>query len=160
MKKFLAVFDGYKMSKSTMDYAIQLTKIADAYLVGVFLDEFIYHTYNVYKVLKTSSAPDETIKELNEKDKKKRDAAALQFEKACSEAGLKFSIHRDKSIAIQELKHESMFADLIIINEYETFTKYKEEPPTRFMKELLSDVQCPVLVVPAAYKAIDKIVLS
>ena len=159
MKKFLAVFDGYKMSKSTMEYAIQLSKIADAHLVGVFLDEFIYHSYNVYKVLKTSSAPYETMKELNEKDKKKRDAAALQFEKTCSKARVKFTIHRDRNIALQELKHESMFADLIIINEYETFTKYKEEPPIRFMKELLADVQCPVLVVPAAFKTIDKIIL-
>ena len=81
------------------------------------------------------------------------------FKKACEKAKITFSIHRDKSIALQELKHESMFADLIIINEYETFTKYKEEPPTRFMKDLLGDVQCPVLVVPNSFKPVDKIVL-
>jgi hypothetical protein len=38
MKKFLAVFDGYKMSLSTLDYAIQLTKLAEAHLVGIFLN--------------------------------------------------------------------------------------------------------------------------
>jgi len=53
MKKFLAVFDGYKMSKSTLEYAIQLTQAANAHLVGVFLDEFIYRNYNVTKVIKT-----------------------------------------------------------------------------------------------------------
>jgi hypothetical protein len=41
MKKFLAVFDGYKMSSSTLDYAIQLTKLAEANLVGMPL--FIAH---------------------------------------------------------------------------------------------------------------------
>lgn len=159
MLNFLAVFDGYKVSKSTMDYAIQITKASKAHLVGVFLDEFIYRSYNVYEVMTTNKNYDAVIKDLDGKDKKKRDEAVLIFQKACEKSGVNFSIHRDKSIALQELKHESMFADLIIINEYETFTKYKEQPPTRFIKELLSDVQCPVLVVPNTFKPVDKIVL-
>ena len=159
MLNFLAVFDGYKVSISTMDYAIQIAKASEAHLVGVFLDEFIYRSYNVYQVMTTNKNYDAVMKDLDEKDKKKRDEAVVTFEKACEKSGISFSIHRDKNIALQELKHESMFADLIIINEYETFTKQKEPPPTRFIKELLSDVQCPVLVVPKTFKAVDKIVL-
>jgi nucleotide-binding universal stress UspA family protein len=159
MKKFLAVFDGYRMSKSTLDHAIQLTRLANAHLVGVFLDEFFYHSYSVYNVLTTAKNPDSELQVLDLKDKKKRDVAVQQFQKACTKANINYSVHRDISIAIQELKHESMFADLIIINQYETFTRYKEKPPTRFMKELLDDVQCPVLTVPMAFKPIDKIVL-
>ena len=159
MKMFLAAFDGFNMSKSTLDYAIQLTKTANAHLVGVFLDEFIYRSYNVVKVIKTYENYEEKMKELDAKDKKKRDDAAQQFQKACSKAGINFSIHRDKGFAINDLKKESMFADLIVINEDETFTKYKQESPTRFMKDLLSDVQCPVLVVPKNFKTINKIVL-
>lgn len=159
MKKFLAVFDGYKMSKSTLNYAIQLSRITNAHLVGVFLDEFIYRSYNVVKVIKTNENYDAVIKKLDTEDKKKRDSAAQQFQIACGKAGIHYSVHRDKSFALLELKHESMFADLIIINEYETFTKYKEELPTRFMKDLLGDVQCPVLLVSNKFKPIEKIVL-
>ncbi len=159
MKKFLAVFDGYKMSQSTMDYAIRLTHAGNALLVGIFLDEFIYRNYNVYKVVTTAENPDAVIKGLDAKDKNTRDKSVLEFEAACRTAGVDFIVHRDKNIAIQELKHESMFADVIIINEYETFTKFKEQPPTNFMKELLGDVQCPVLVVPSKFKPIDKLVL-
>jgi nucleotide-binding universal stress UspA family protein len=159
MKKYLAVFDGYKFSASTMQYAIQLTRITNAHLVGVFLDEFIYRSYSAYKVMTSYKNYDTVLKELDEKDQKKRDAAVLNFQVACEKSGINFSIHRDRSIALQELKHESMFADLILINKYETFTKYKEDPPTRFIKELLNDVQCPVFVVPKAFKPVDKIVL-
>ena len=159
MKNFTAVFDGYKMSKSTLDYAIQLTKAVDAHLLGVFLDEFIYRDYNVYNVVTGDDNYERVMKALDAKDKKKRDAAALQFQKACEKAGVNFSIHRDKSFAMQELKRESMFADLVIINENETFTRFKEQAPTRFIKELLSDVQCPVLVVSNKFKPINKIVL-
>ena len=159
MKKFLAVFDGYKMSQSTLQYAIQLTKFTDAHLVGVFLDDFIYHSYNAYEVMTTYKNYEEVFKKLNAKDEEKREKAALEFQEMCEKRGVRFSIHKNKNIAIQEVKRESMFADLIIINGAETFTKYKETLPTRFMKDLLGDVQCPVLVVPSAFKPIDKIIL-
>src|SRR5690606_11977226 len=66
---------------------------------------------------------------------------------------------RDKSLALQELQHESIFADLIIINENDDFKRKPEESPTSFMKELLRDIQCPVLVVPNIVRPIDKVVL-
>ena len=159
MKKYLAVFDGFKFSKSTLEYAIQLTQVTKANLVGVFLDDFLYRSYDAYKVMTTYKNYDSVIQELDETDKNKRDEAVLSFQKACEKSRISFSIHRDKSIALQELKHESIFADLIIINEYETFTKYKEQLPIRFIKDLLGDVQCPVLVVPNSFKPVDKIVL-
>jgi nucleotide-binding universal stress UspA family protein len=159
MKKFLAVFDGYKLSKSTMEYAIPFAKSLDAQLTGVFLDDFLYRTYDVYKIITSSDNYQAIIKEMDEKDKERRDEAVREFKMACASAGISCSVKRDKSIAAQELKHESMFADLIIINEYETFSKPKEQSPTNFMKDLLGDVQCPVVVVPAVFKPIDKIVL-
>lgn len=159
MKKFLAVFDGYKMSASTLEYAIQLTKLTEAHLVGVFLNEFIYHSYSAYEVMTSYQDYEKVLEKLDAKDEEKREKAALEFQKSCEKERIHFSIHKNKNIAIQELKHESMFADLIIINQSETFTKYKESLPTRFIKDLLGDVQCPVLVVPPAFKPIDKIIL-
>ena len=158
-KKFLAVFDGFKFSKSTMDYAIQLTKDSNAFLVGVFLDEFIYRSYSVSKVVSSYKNDEEILKQLDAKDQQKRDETVKQFEQACGQADIQYSFHRNKGIAIQELKQESIFADLIIINDSETFNRFAEDPPTRFIKELLSDVQCPVLVVPDIYRPIDKITL-
>ena len=75
MKKILAVFDGYKMSKSTLDYAIQMAQVTNANLVGVFLDELIYRTYSVTKIIKTYDNYDSVIKKLDAKDKVKRDKA-------------------------------------------------------------------------------------
>jgi len=159
MKKFIAVFDGYKISKSTLTYAQELAYTANAHLVGVFLDEFIYRSYSIGKVYKNYEKPEDVVKQLDEKDRKKREDAVRQFEQSCGKAKISFSVHRDKSVALQELKHESMFADLIIISEHETFSRYKEKSPTRFIKDLLADVQCPVLIVPGAYKPVDKITL-
>ena len=159
MKKFLVVFDGYKMSESSLQYAIQLTRSENAHLVGVFLDDVIYHTYSVYAVITNNSNYEKKLNELDARDKVKRDKSVLKFQQVCKAAKINFSVHRDINIPSMELINESIFADLIIINEYETLTKTKESPPTHFIKNLLSDVQCPVLIVPATFKKIDKIVL-
>jgi nucleotide-binding universal stress UspA family protein len=64
-----------------------------------------------------------------------------------------------RNIALQELLHESIYADLLIVDNSETLTHYTEKIPTRFIRDLLTDVQCPVLVVPHKFKPINKLVL-
>lgn len=72
---------------------------------------------------------------------------------------MEYTIHHDRNIAIQELKHESIYTDLLIIDSKETLTHYTEKLPTRFIRDLLGDAQCPVLVVPKKYKPLQKIIL-
>ena len=158
-KKFLAVFDGLKFSQSTLDYAIQLSTQTNALLVGVFLDEYLYRSYNMNKILNSNKNAEQLMKALDAEDQQKRDEAVKLFEQACNKAGIDYSLHRNTGIAIQELKEESIFADLIIINDGETFNRFSVNPPTRFIKELLGDVQCPVLIVPDKFQAVDKITL-
>ena len=159
MKNFLAVFDGYKISDSTLAYAQQLAAKTNARLVGVFLDDFFYHSYDLAKTYTTAENPEAEIEKLNEKDRIKREEAVRFFQASCESAAVEFTIHRDSSIALQDLKLESMFADLIIINESERFAQVREQTPSRFIKDLLADVQCPVMVVPSTYRTINKIVL-
>jgi len=160
MKKFIAAFDGLKFSESTLDYALFLSKHSNAHLVGVFLDDFSRHSYSIADITKYEGAMfDEHVQELNEKDKEDRDRSVEEFEEACQSAGINYSVHRDKNIAIQELLHESIYADLIIISGVETVTRYDEPAPTRFIRDLLNDVQCPVLLVPERYRPVDKIIL-
>ena len=155
-KKFLAVFDGLKFSKSTLEYAIQLTRDANAFLIGFFLDQVIY-PYNVSPILGSYKDEEQLFSQQAAKDKEVKDESIKQFERACSQAGIHYSFHRNSGIASQELKQESVFADLIIINANETFSMFPENPPAHFIKELLTDVQCPVLVAPGKFKPIDKI---
>jgi nucleotide-binding universal stress UspA family protein len=158
MKKILAVFDGYKLCQGTIEYAIEITKLNNAHLTGVFLDAFYYRSYNFTKVIKTAADPDLKIKELDKLDEQQRAKSANDFEQACQQSGISFSIHRDHSMPLYELQYESMFADLIVINESEKFTPSDHHVPTVFIKDLLSSLQSPVLVVPDQYTAINKIV--
>lgn len=160
MKKIIAAFDGLKFSNSTLQYAVQLAKQSSAHLTGVFLDDFTNHSYKIYELIKEEGGYfEKKQKQLDEKDAEKRSLAVKKFEEACRKAGVEHSLHHDRNIAIQALLHESIYADLIIIDYNETLTPYTEKAPTRFIRELLTDVQCPVLTTPRVYKPINKLVL-
>lgn len=160
MKKFIAAFDGLNFSESTMEYAIELAKTANAHLVGVFLDDFIRRSYGVAEIVNYEGSDlDKHLHELNDQDKEARAESVEVFEKACQGAGLNYSVHRDKNVALQELLHESIYADLLVIDGSETLSRISAEPPTRFIRELLNDVQCPVLIIPKNYKSFEKLIL-
>jgi nucleotide-binding universal stress UspA family protein len=159
MKKIIAAFDGLKYSESTQDYAIDLSKHTSAHLVGLFLNDYTYTSYKVYELIAKEGVSKNRLQQYEAKDKSIRDTAAAKFEKACQRAKLEYSVHIDKKIAAHEVKHESIYADLLIINVKETLTHYTEKLPTRFIRDLLTDAQCPVLVVPQKYKPVEKVIL-
>jgi nucleotide-binding universal stress UspA family protein len=160
MIKIIAAIDGLKFSESTRDYAIWAAKQRHAHLVGVFLDDFTYHSYKIYDLLQEEGGFSEAKqKRLEERDTKLRESAVSSFETACKKAGIQYTLHHDRSIAIQELLHESIYADLLIVDSSETLTHYPEKVPTRFARDLLSNVQCPVLIVPHKFKPVDRVIL-
>ena len=160
MKKIIAAFDGLKFSESTRDYAIYLAKQSNAHLVGVFLEDFTYQSYKVYDLIREGGENVETKQRILEReDHDVRASAVHNFETACGTAGVEYTVHHDKSIARQELLHESIYADLLIICIKETLTHYTEKLPTRFIRDLLTNVQCPVMVVPQRFKTINNLVL-
>lgn len=160
MKKIIAVIDGLKYSESTTQYAVHIAKQTGSHLIGVFLDDFTYHSYKIYDLVTQSGyVSEEKMARLEKDDVEAREGAAQKFSKACQEAGLNYAVHHDRNIAIQELLHESVFADLLILEGKETFTHYEERLPTRFVRNVLSEVQCPVLVVPKKFTPYNKAVL-
>lgn len=159
MKKITAAFDGLKFSKSTRDYAIYLSKQTSTHLVGAFMDDSTYSSYKIYDLIVNQGVSAERLKAFEEKDAATRNAAAETFEKSCQQAKLEYSIHHNRNFAIQALKHESIYTDLLVIDSKETFAHHKEELPTRFIRDLLSDTQCPVLLVPQKYSPVKKIIL-
>ncbi|RYF87540.1 MAG: universal stress protein [Chitinophagaceae bacterium] len=160
MKKFIAAFDGLNFCESTMSYSIYLAQHCGAKLVGVFLEDFSRRSYGTVEIAHYAGEDlDRHIKELDEKDDQIRRKHIRQFQEACKTAGIQHAIHRDRNVAMQELLHESIYADLLIISPSETLTRYQEPTPSRFVRELLNDVQCPVVLVPATYHPVNKIIL-
>ena len=159
MKKIIAAFDGLDFNLATLDYAAYLTKESQAHLVGVFLEDMVRHSYSVVDITHFEGGDfDKHLQELNQKDKEEQKESIGKFEEYCHRESISYSIHRDRNVAAQELLKESIYADLLVINRNETMTRYEEAPPARFVKDILHDVQCPVLVVPERFQPFDKII--
>ncbi len=159
MQKIIVAFDGLNFSESANSYARELASLNNAYLTGVFLDDRTYTSYKIYDLVLKDGVSEKKIKNFRELDRLKRESSTLNFEKSSQHAGLQYNVHHDHNVALQELIHESIYADFLIVDEKETLTHYDDKHPSRFIKDVLADVQCPVLVVPASYKAIEKVVL-
>ena len=159
MQKIVVAFDGLNYAKSSQDGAIYLAQLTGAHLVGVFLDDPTYNSYRIHEMLTKGSVTESSLRELNKTDAATRKAAAEKFSKACQKEGIHFSVHHDRHLALNDLKHESIYADLLMISSAETFTHYKEKLPTRFIRDMLVDVQCPVLLLPSPFKPFEKLVM-
>lgn len=160
MKKFVAAFDSLRFSESTLDYAVYLTRHSHAHLVGVFLEDVSRRSYSMSDALKYEGTDfQKHLEKLDEKDDEKRMESIEIFTRACEKADVIFSIHRDRNVALQEMLHESVYADLIVISADETISRQTESLPTRFIRDLLNDVQCPVVLAPPLYKPVGKVIL-
>lgn len=154
MKKIIVALDGLKLAESSMETAVQLTRQHQAHLVGVFLDDFTHNSFDVAVALQQNN-----MQELIRKDEHLRDTAVKLFEEKCQAEKVPFSVHRDKNFAIQDLLRESIYADLLVVAAEDTFSRFEETPPTRFTRDLLADVQCPVLITRKGMQQPEKIVM-
>lgn len=159
MKKILAAFDGLKYSQATCDYALHLAQMTHAHLVGVFLDDITYTSYRIYDLIGKEGVSEQRLSDMQRSDLEKRKAAAAQFEEACQKKSISYAVHHDRNVAINELKHESIYTDLLVIDRRETLTHYTEKLPTSFIRDILVDTQSPVFLVPTRYKPIEKLIL-
>lgn len=159
MKKILAVLDGLNYSGSTAAYAVFIAKQEKAHLVGVFLEDISYRSYALYELVDESGVSDKRIQDYAERDRHTRARSVHLFELACQEAGLNYTVHKDKDIAIDALLHESIYADLMIIDAKEAFRRLKENKPSHFLKQVMAEAVCPLLLVPSAFQTPDKSVM-
>jgi uncharacterized protein (DUF1778 family) len=113
----------------------------------------------VVKLNREISISENKLKKLIANDDETRKKSVELFKQACQDAQVNFSIQHDKNIAYKEIIHESLYSDLLILNSKETFTNYEEKTPSRFIKNILEDIQCPVILVPEKFNVIEKIIL-
>lgn len=159
MNKVLAALDGLKLSESTMAYAVYLSREFNSHIVAAFLEEMVYHARpgNEDKYAITDWSEIET---LTKKEEQIRAASANKLQTKFNVEGVQYNIHRDKIIALQSLVNESHYADMILIDANENFSNWDSSKPSHFLRNVLSDADCPVMVVPGEFEPIEKFVFA
>ncbi|MCS6934822.1 MAG: universal stress protein [Chitinophagales bacterium] len=158
MRKILAVYDGLKYSGSTTQYAAELAKVGNGFIVGAFLHDLRYLNLAQYYTFDQPFIDLSGLEKIRKEDDEKINLNVALFRRYCEERGIHHKVHLDRGVPLQEVLRESAFADFIIIDSHTGFSSVGENQPSAFLKDLLADSYCPVLLVPHKYSYFDKIV--
>ena len=150
MKKILIAFDGSHFSEGALEFARQLQTKNQVFLAGIFLPQIDYSALWSYS---GGGQAGSLFVPLVEDE----DAVAVQqnikrFEEYCIKHNIEFSVHKDfLDFAVPQLKKESRFADLLVLSSERFYEQAGSDGPNDYLKEVLHDVECPVVVVPKTF---------
>jgi hypothetical protein len=157
MKKIIIAFDGENFSEGAFKFALKLHELKPILLTGIFLPVSTFA--NLWAYTAVSGAAYMPI--LEENDRVTLNKSIARFEKLCQHNGIEYRVHEDtENFSLNELKKESIFADLLILGSESFFENLGTETPNGFLQDALHDVKCPVLIIPEKFSFPKSIVLG
>lgn len=162
MQKILLAIDAIKLDMPALDFACYLGKLTHSQVTGIFLENLVDEERPVVKVEGIRYIDWELDENSEEYQVKKRiiEQNIALFKEACETRAVKCSLHRDGGAPEGEIVRESRFADLLIIDAATSFNKRYEGSPTEFVKDVLKEAECPVIIAPESFDGIDEIVFT
>ena len=150
MKKILIAFDGSHFSEGALEFARQLQTKNQVFLAGIFLPQIDYSALWSYSG--GGQAGSLFIPLVEDEDAVAVQQNIRRFEEYCTKHDIEFSVHKDFfDFAVPQLKQESRFADLLILSSERFYEQAGSDEPNDYLKEVLHDVECPVVVVPETF---------
>jgi nucleotide-binding universal stress UspA family protein len=145
MEKILLAMDAVNLNTNAIDFACFIAKLTHSRLTGVFLEGLLDERPLVLVGDDIQEAVDANIR---------------RFREACVCRNTLSLVHRDRGVPLSEVNAESRFADLIIVDPETAFCKKDVTIPGRFVKDVLRSAECPVLITPYNFEALDEIILT
>lgn len=147
MKKILLAFDGTHFSEASIEFAQKLNERNALLLTAAFLPQTDHanlwsyspggNTGSLYIPL-VEDEEAETVKE-----------NIKRFESFCVKNHLEYRIHKDFfDLAVPALIKETRYADLLVISSTTFYEQVGTQKPNAYLKEVLHQSECPVIVVP------------
>jgi nucleotide-binding universal stress UspA family protein len=160
MEKILYVTDAVRMNMQCLDFACFLCNLTHSRLTGAFLENLEYETRSkgaLQEVGPGRPLPGKTVREIKEAY---AEDTIQRFKDACEVREVRCNVHHDRGVPILEVLRESRYADLIIIDAGTSFTEAREGVPTGFVKDVLKQSECPVVLAPESFDGIDEIIFA
>ena len=140
-----------------------MAKEFNAHIVAIFLQDIAYKSEPVGGdswIPYYTEADMKQLKAVEKKDEQIKAESILKLKKLFESKGVHFNIHENRYLAFTALLNESHFADLIIIEETVSFSNYDKKTPSRFIKDLLHDADCPVMLLQKKFSPFEKVIFA
>jgi hypothetical protein len=163
MKRILLTINAVDPDKNSLDFACYLGRLTHSKVTGVFLEDgttennarsksFIdggYRDKNIH-----APTPDQLSRQqLIEKN-------ISDYKEASLNRGVNFSFFYASGSPATELLAETRYADFLVADAATSFNRIFEGTPTDFIKNILKSTECPVIVSPENFEAIDEIIFT
>lgn len=151
MKRVLVAIDANQINVNVLDFACYMAKLTHSKLTGVFLSSL------TYEPVKEPAHSISTV--IDDRSKLLKESITL-FRDACTNRGTNCSVCNEITIPPAELINETRFAELLIVDPDMSFKDKKEEVPSAFIKNVLAQSECPVVLAPFNFYDIDEILFA
>jgi hypothetical protein len=156
MKKVLVAVDAKKVNMKVMDFACYIARLTRSSLAGIFLD----NVQVLETMIKEPGHPDSKFSTVVKEMAKVIDENIHQFREACANRETNCSVYIGNRVPLADIIKETRFAELLIVDPEMSFKQKKEEVPSGFIKNVLAKSECPVVLAPFEFHAIDEILLA
>ena len=163
MRKRVVAINAANPDKNSLEFASYLGRLTNSKITGVFLENLAYEET---LTLRASVERNNLKAGLNEQVAQKSGKTELieenisMYKEAAASRGVHLLLHRDRGIPAYELIEESRYADMIVLDGATSFNKQFEGTPTNFIKDVLKSTECPVIIAPENFEAIDEVVFT
>lgn len=163
MNKILLALDAADLNMNAVDFACYLGRLTHSPVIGAFLE------YGITGSKRNKVTP-ETITRLSQREFMELQETTMGdiyaednirlFKQACEKRAVKPFVHRDRNLPIMELVEESRYADMMVIDPATSFSVSEEEVPSSFIKKVLHQAECPVILTPGSFDGLDEVVFA
>jgi nucleotide-binding universal stress UspA family protein len=158
MKKIIAAIDAMHFSEEQIESYVYIAKEAQGKLTVVLLENLVGQTTPIASV--STFQYEQMIREsLEELDRLRKENIDRVY-RACNAYSDDIHIQEAVGTPVQEVIAASRFADLLLINNNTSFAFLYETNPRQFVKDVLAQAQCPVMVLPDKIAHLRELVFS
>lgn len=162
MKKIIAAIDALHFSDDQVEGFKYFAREADGILKVVCMDNL---TTGFVPVVDTSlESHAVTYEQISVEGRAalqwQRDKNIKQLHHICDKDQIGIDTREAVSYPVEEVVAVSRFADLLMISNSTSFTALSDGYPTRFVKDLLVEAACPVMVLPDVLTPVKEIIFS
>lgn len=160
MKKIIVTIDALTYNEHALEYAIGIARRSGGMVLGVFLHDMSYIYADLPGIFDLVPVEYNNIIKKQHEDHEKLELNLKLFNERCNQENIRHKAHfHDGTDIVNFLVNESVFADILILDEHMSFTNAGAHQLSNFIVDVLEDAHCPVLVVPGKFELVDNVFL-
>ena len=161
MKKIIAAVDALNFTEEELLSYRYLADKARGHLTVLFLENIAGESIlqaagSGTAFLNYDELYAESVKAREQKAKENRERLASFYR----DNSMDVTVRDFPGVPVPEVIKEARFADLLLIRNTTSFSVFPDTNPPRFVRELLVDAECPVMVVPETFHHIHEIIFT